>query len=244
MSAPGGRPEAGSGEGATGRPLRLDFRGWLPGEDELLPVIEHLRAGGLLAYPTETVYGLGCLLREDALARLLALKRAGGEKPLLLLVPGKESVAGLAWTEEAAELAGVFWPGAVTLVLPDPEGRYPPAVRSREGNVAVRVSSHPLVRNLVALLGEPLTSTSANRPGEAPAADGETALAAALALGAGEELWVLDAGALPRSAPSTIVDCAAGVPRVLREGATPVRRLRCVLKEIVPPERESDEGER
>ena len=205
-------------------------------------MVEHLRGGGLVAYPTETVYGFGCLLREPALARLVALKGRGADKPLLLLVPGRSAVAGLAWTEEARELAQVFWPGALTLVLGDPGGTFPAATRRRDGAVAVRESPHPLVRKLLALVGEPITSTSANREGEAPATDGDAALAVAEALGAGDEMWVLDQGALPASAPSTIVDCAGGEPRVLRAGATPAYRLRCVLGGIVSPEEESDEG--
>lgn len=221
-------------------PVRLDFRGLLPGDAELHPVVEHLRGGGLLAYPTETVYGFGCLLREAPLRRLRALKRREGEGPLLLLVPDEEAVEALAWTSAARELASAFWPGSLTLVLADPGETFPPEVRSPEGGVAVRRTSHPLARRLVELVGEPLTSTSANAPGRPPASDGEAALAAASLVGAGEEMWVLDAGALPESASSTIVDCTGRVPTVLRAGATPVRRLRCVLPVVAPPERETD----
>ena len=221
-------------------PARLDFRGYLPDEGELRPVVEHLRRGGLVAYPTETVYGFGCLVRPEALARLLALKGREERKPLLLLVPDAGTVARLAWNADARELAGVFWPGAVTLVLRDPEALFPPGVRSPEGHVAVRRTSHPLARRLVELAGEPLTSTSANAPGRAPASDGEQALDAARSVGAGEEMWVLDAGALPESAASTIVDCTGRRARVRRAGATPVHRLRCVLPGIESSRRESD----
>ena len=225
-------------------PLLIDFRAQLPDDVELLPVVDHLRGGGLAAYPTEPVCGFGCLVRPEPLARLGELKGRTKDQPLLLLVSGPQAVAGLVWTEEARELARIFWPGAVTLVLPDPRALFPPGVRSPEGAVAVRRSSHPLAARLVELLDEPLTSTSANQAGGAPASDGECAWAAAEALGAGEEMWVLDAGALPASAPSTIVDCTGPVPRVRRAGATPVHRLRCVLPEIVPPERESDDRSR
>ena len=220
-------------------PRRVDFRGYLPEREELSKVVEHLKQGGLLAYPTETVYGFGCLVRQEGLRRLQALKGRGDDKPLLILVPALESVPELAWGEEARELAQVFWPGAVTLVLRDPEGVYPAGVRSRQGTVAVRQSSHPLARRLVEMLGEPLTSTSANVAGTPPPSDGESAFLAAQSLGAGEELWVLDAGALPASGPSTIVDCTGPVPVVQRAGATPVYRLRCVLPDITPPEKEA-----
>ena len=221
-------------------PRSIDLRAWQPGDDEALaPVVAHLRAGGLIAYPTETVYGFGGRLEPGALARLTALKGRDPEKPFLLLVPDERAVARLAWTEPARELAGVFWPGALTLVLADPDGSFPPGVRSPAGAVAVRRSSHPLARRLVELLGEPITSTSANAPGAAPAASGEEARAAGLALGGAEDLWVLDVGGLPESAPSTIVDCTGEAPRILRAGSTPVRRIRCVLPGI-----ESQDAER
>lgn len=213
-------------------PRRMDLRGLPPEEVDLQPVLEHLRAGGLLAYPTETVYGFGCLLRPHPLERLRALKERRPDRPFLLLVPDRHTADGLAWTPEAAELAEVFWPGSVTLLLADPRRRYPAGVRSPEGAVAVRQTSHELARRLVEALGEPLTSTSANEPGGEPAADGEEALRAGRALGADDDLLVLDVGGLPPSAPSTIVDCSGETPRVLRAGATPVDRLRCVLPGI------------
>src|SRR5690606_20055887 len=115
----------------------------------------------------------------------------------------------------------------LTLVLADPDGTFPPGVRSDAGAVAVRRTSHPVAARLVELLGEPLTSTSANPPGGEPAADGDAAFRAAVEAGAGGETWVLDAGPLPPSPPSTIVDCTGSPPRVRRVGAMPVRRLRC-----------------
>jgi L-threonylcarbamoyladenylate synthase len=211
------------------QPRRLDFVASTLEDDELLPVVQHLRAGGLVAHPTETVYGFGGLARAEPLARLRALKHREHDKPFLLLVPDMRAVAQLAWTEEARELARTFWPGSVTLVLGDPGCSFPPGIRSAEGAVAVRQTAHPLARRVVELVGEPLTSTSANAPGEVPASSGESARAAAVALGAGMEMWVLDAGALPQSSPSTIVDCTGATPRILRAGATPARRIRCVV---------------
>ncbi len=148
---------------------------------------------------------------------------------MLLLVPDREAVSDLTWTPEAIELAEVFWPGSVTLVLADPGARYPEGVRGSDGSVAVRVSPHPLVRELVCGVGGPILSTSANRPGEAPALDAQGALGAALAAGAGEDLWVLDGGALEFSPPSTIIDCSGPEPVVLRQGTIPLGRVRCVL---------------
>jgi L-threonylcarbamoyladenylate synthase len=198
----------------------------------LREIARHLEAGGLVAMPTETVYGFGCALQEEALAAIQRMKGRGAEKPFLVLVPGMAALARLAWTPEARELAEVFWPGALTLVLADPEGLFPPGVRSPAGTVAVRISPQPLARGVVDALGAPLVSTSANRPGEQPARSAEKALGAAWAAGAGAELWVLDGGPLSSSSPSTIVDCSGHRPRVLRAGAIPVDRLRCVLPRI------------
>lgn len=194
--------------------------------------MDHLRAGGLIGYPTETVYGFGGRMSAGALRRLAALKGRDPERPFLLLVSGAEAVPDLAWNEAARTLARTFWPGPLTLVLDDPERTFPGGVRSRTGTVAVRHSPHPLAAGLVERLGEPLTSTSANRPGEQPATDGAAALAAAVGLGAGPDVWVLDVGALPSSPASTIVDCSGPVVRILRAGAIPARRLRGALPEI------------
>ena len=201
-------------------------------EQAVAPVLEHLRGGGLLAYPTETVYGLGGIPSGDVVARLAALKGRKSGKPMLVLIPRKETVDHLIWTEAAAQLASVFWPGSVTLILSDPEAHFPPGVRSSSGAVAVRMSPHPLVKALVEGLDGPLVSTSANKPGEPPALDARQAMELTQGLGVGEELWVLDGGTLPPSPPSTVIDCSGPVPAVVRQGTIPLGRVRCVIPEI------------
>jgi protein-tyrosine phosphatase len=98
--------------------------------------------------------------------------------------------------------------------------------------VAVRVSSHPLVQALLAVFARPLISTSANSPGSLPARTATQALAAGLALGMGDDLWLLDGGPLEPSDPSTIVDCTRPEPMVVRPGAIPLEWLRSVVPEI------------
>lgn len=213
-------------------PRLLDLRGAPPPPEVLAEVTDHLVAGGLVAMPTETVYGFGCLVQEEPLGRLQGLKGRGPEKPFLLLIPGVDAVPGLDWVPPARELAEVFWPGALTLILRDPEGSFPPGVRNAAGGVAVRVSPHPLVRAVMGHLGRPLVSTSANTPGGLPALSGPEALSAARDLEAGEGLWVLDGGVLGASDPSTIIDCTGAEPVIRREGAIPGNRLRCVLPTI------------
>jgi L-threonylcarbamoyladenylate synthase len=213
-------------------PAVLDVRAIAPDSPELSSVSRHLRSGGLVGYPTETVYGFGGLCLPDAVRRLETLKRRDAPKPFLLLVPDIRSVEGLSWTDEARELARIFWPGSLTLVLPDPSRVFPAAVRSPVGGVAVRVSPHPLVRVLLQTLQAPLTSTSANAPGAPPARSGREAHQVARELGAGSEMWILDGGGLPASGPSTIVDFTGPRPTVLREGTIPVSRLGCALPEL------------
>ena len=213
-------------------PRVIDVRDTTRAAHTLDSVLEHVSVGGLLAYPTETVYGFGGVLTRSVIEGLVALKGRDRAKPMLLLVPDREAVSDLTWTPEAIELAEVFWPGSVTLVLSGPGARYPDGVRGPAGNVAIRVSPHLLVRELVRGLGGPILSTSANRSGEPPALDAQSALGAAVAAGAGEELWVLDGGDLDPSRPSTIIDCSGPVPVVLRQGAVPLGQVRCVLPGI------------
>lgn len=213
-------------------PRHVDLRDRSLQDVDLGPVVAHLRAGGLLGYPTETVYGFGGRCSADAVGRLAALKGRDPARPFLLLIAGAEAVPRLAWSEGARMLAAALWPGPLTLVLADPEGTFPVGIRSPAGTVAVRQSPHPLAARLVQRLGEPVTSTSANRAGERPATDGAEALAVAVGLGAGPDTWVLDVGRLPPSPASTIVDCSGRVPRIVRAGAVPAHRLRDALPEI------------
>lgn len=193
---------------------------WQAGEDRLR---QHLHAGGLIAYPTETVYGFGCALVPEALRRLTRLKGRGPDQPFLLLIRDPEDVRELAWTESARRLAGAFWPGPLTLALADPQRRFPDAVRSLSGTVAVRVSPHPATAAILAACDGPVTSTSANRPGQPPSLDAD---AAARSFGTDiSSALVLDGGTLPPSEPSTILDCAGPTPRVVRAGALSIREI-------------------
>jgi len=211
-------------------PARLDLRA--DPEADLHEVAAHLRAGRLIAYPTETVYGLGGAVTEDAVRALRHRKGREDDKPFIALVSSAEAVRKLAWTAAARALAEIFWPGPLTLVLDDPSGIFPVGVRDeRTGAVGVRVSPHPLVRRLVEALGGPLTSTSLNEPGRPPATSGTEAVEVVRALG-GRDVLVLDTGTLPPSSPSTVVDCRGPEPVVLRAGSVPTERLRCAIPEI------------
>lgn len=194
-------------------------------------VADHLRQGGLVAYPTETVYGFGCTLDPTALERLARLKSREGAKAFLLLVLDRSQLPGLDWTQDARRLAEAFWPGPLTLALRALRP-FPARVTGAGGTVAVRATSHPGIRTLLAALGEPITSTSVNLPGEPPASDAEEVERVVAAVGAGDALWILDGGPLPPSPPSTIVDCSIAPPRILRHGAVTVEELRRVVDGI------------
>ena len=207
-----------------------DARAVVPG------VREHLRGGGLLAYPTETVYGLGSRPVEADVLALAALKGRARDKPFLLLVASREmaEAQGLAFNESARALARAFWPGPLTLVLPGGSGRLPDLLRGPEGVIAVRWTSHTRMALLIASLGEPLTSTSANLPGSPPAPGVDAILRDFAAAVTGGRLLVLDGGVLGNRPPSTVVDCTGALPRVVRSGAISLAELRAGAGMLAP----------
>lgn len=197
--------------------------------DTIAPrVAAHLASGDVLGYPTDTVYGLGSAPTEAGLDALAALKGRAPDKPFLLLVSGTEMLErlGLVRGPAARVLAREFWPGPLTLVLRGAEGVLPDRLRSPGGGIAVRWPALPPLARLVARLGYPITSTSANRPG-GPTAPGATGIAELFpeAVEAGT-LLVVDGGVLGNVPPSTLVDCTDAVPRLVREGAIPRDELR------------------
>ena len=199
-------------------------------------VVAHLGRGGLLAYPTETVYGLGSDPTESALAALAELKGRPPDKPFLLLVASRTMAEhwGLVFSPAARALSDVFWPGPLTLVLRGGEGRLPDQLRGREGGIAVRHTSHPGVVRLVAALARPLTSTSANRPGDPPAPGADRIADVFRPEIEQGLLLVLDGGVLGNVPPSTLVDCTGPVPRLVREGAIPRAELRRAAGRMAP----------
>ena len=214
----------------------LAFRSPADCDAVLAQVRAHLVQGGLLAYPTETVYGLGSAPTEGPLAALATLKGRPARKPFLLLVSSRDMAEawGLVMPPGAEALAREFWPGPLTLVLPGGAGRLPERLRGPEGGIAVRHTSHQLVARLVRGLGFPLTSTSANSPGEAPAPGPEAIQALFPREIAAGDLLVLDGGPLGNVPPSTIVDCTGPMPVLVREGAIPRAELRARVGSFSP----------
>src|SRR5690349_23151658 len=197
-------------------------------EAAIAPTIAHLQSGGVLAYPTETVYGFGGAVDYESVERLVKLKRRPSAKPFLLLISASDMLTrlGLHLTRSAARIAARHWPGPVTLVLPGGERRVPDRLRGPEGGIAVRWTPHAGIARLIRAHGDAITSTSANRPGVPPATSAGEILSQwsdAIARG---QLRVLDGGRLTPSPPSTVVDCTGRRPRVIRPGAIPATKLR------------------
>lgn len=198
---------------------------------ELDEAARRLAAGELVVHPTEAVYGIGGLLEDHPLA---ALRRMKGRPTdgFVVLAPSAESV-GRALGPVGRALARAFWPGPLTLVVDDPEDRFHPAAKAADGSVALRAPDHPVAQVLLARAGRPITSTSANPPGEPPAATAAAARRAARAMG--RELFVVDAGPLPGGAPSTLVRLTPdGAPVVLRQGPVGADAVAAALGEATP----------
>ena len=219
----------------TATSLALPF--WSPDEIEaaLPETIAHLNARRVLAYPTETVYGFGGAVDRESVANLIALKGRPPNKPFLLIVASSEMITrlGLHLTSFASQLAARFWPGPLTLVLPGGERRVPEQLRGPEGGIAVRWTPHAGLSRLVQAYGEPITSTSANRPGVLPATNAHEIVdqwSEAVHRG---NLRVLDGGQLISSQPSTVVDCTGRHPRVIRPGAITAETLRKSVPDVI-----------
>lgn len=194
-------------------------------------VLDHLAGDGLIAYPTETVYGFGGAVTPAAVAALRALKRREPLKSFLLLVDGPQRVHGVRWSDASQAIAARFWPGPLTLAVPAEQGTFPEGILSPEGWVALRASPHPLVQALTHAWGGAITSTSANAPGSPPARDAAEVVAALQALDA-HDVLVLDGGTLPESPSSTIVAVEDHTARILRAGAVATEDLRNQLSGI------------
>ncbi len=210
---------------------------WSPPEVEaaIAGTITHLASSGILAYPTETVYGFGSAIDSASVERLVTMKHRPAGKPFLLLIAASEMIdrLGLQLSRSASLLAARFWPGPLTLVLSGGERRVSPRLRGPEGGIAVRWTSHTGLQRLISAMGDPLTSTSANRPGLPPAMSAGDILSAWSSEVASGTIRLLDGGALKASSPSTVVDCTSKRLRVIRPGAIAASALRESVPDLI-----------
>jgi len=201
-----------------------------PREDRLAEAVEAIEAGGVLALPTETFYGLACdAFNVEALVRINRLKGKPADSPNLLLISDPAQVEAVADSvpQRFHELSELFWPGPLTLVVTAAE-RVPVEVTGGGGMVAVRVPGLALPRRIARALGRPITGPSANIHGRPSC---RTALEVAETFG--EELeMILDGGSTAAGKPSTILDLTGPVPRILREGILPASSLEPFLPEL------------
>jgi L-threonylcarbamoyladenylate synthase len=187
-----------------------------PDEDIIREMAWILKLGNLIIFPTETFYGLGAhALNRRALERIYRLKERPRHLPMLCLVDGRDRLAALAksvppWVQVLME---AFWPGPLTLVLPGRED-LPEPLLGVMGGVAVRWSPHPVAQLLPTFLEAPVVGTSANLSGERPPTRVQE-LTARIRHGV---MGILDGGATPGGAPSTVLDCTDWPARVVREG--------------------------
>lgn len=191
--------------------------------DVLERAVQALRRGEVIAFPTDTVYGLGAhAFLPDAVRRLYEVKRRPLHVPIPLLLPDAqvltqlcEEIPPLTW-----EIAAHFWPGALSLVLRR-SSLVPDMVTAGGSTVAVRVPDHPWVRELCRCLGAPLAATSANRHCEAEpvtVAEVQAALGGLISL-------ILDGGPCPGGIPSTVLDLTLSPPAILRRGPITAEQL-------------------
>ncbi|MDG4828785.1 L-threonylcarbamoyladenylate synthase [Solwaraspora sp. WMMD1047] len=191
--------------------------------------IEAVRNGELVVLPTDTVYGVGAdAFTHHAVKALLNAKGRGPDMPPPVLVGSRHTLDGLVFMlpQVARDLVEAFWPGALTVVV-----EHSPSLRwdlgDTQGTVAVRMPLHPVALEVLRETG-PMAVSSANKHGQ-PAA--VTAAEARDQLGYAVRAY-LEAGPCPDPVPSTIVDVTGEVPRVLREGAIPLEKLRDVVPDI------------
>jgi L-threonylcarbamoyladenylate synthase len=186
-------------------------------ERALDEAVRAIRRGGLVAMPTDTLYGLGVdPFRADAVARVFDVKGRSAEKALPLLAADAAQVSEHIGTLPplAARLASRFWPGPLTLLVAAPSA-LAAGVSGETGKVGIRVPAHRVARALCQACGVPLTATSANISGEAPSANPDEV---ARALGSRIDV-LIDAGTAPGGPPSTIVDATGEEPVLVRAGA-------------------------
>lgn len=188
----------------------------LSGPEAIAAAIAELNAGRPIAFPTETVYGLGAdALDEDAVRSVFTLKGRPSSNPLIVHVSGIEMARSLVsdWSEQAERVAKAHWPGPVTIVLSRSD-RVPDAVSAGGSTVAIRCPAHPIALALIEAFSRPIVGPSANPSGWISPTLPEHVLAGF----PDESLVIVDGGACHAGIESTVLDLSAESPRVLRPG--------------------------
>ncbi len=183
-------------------------------------IISALKAGEVLVYPTETVYGLGCdATNSEAVNKIFAIKKRQQEKSVLVIAADLSMMMDyIEWSPKLQELSDKYWPGPLTIVVPIKfQNNLAPGVIAPDNTIAFRVTDHPLAHELSKQLGRPIVSTSANIAAMANPYD----IQEVLQMFSNEEYQpgiIIDGGELPHQSPSTIVKIVGEEVVVLRQG--------------------------
>lgn len=208
--------------------------------EDIAHAVALLRSGRLVAFPTETVYGLGAdATSAGAVREVFRVKGRPAGNPLIVHVADEAMARRVcaAWPARAAALVTAFWPGPLTLVLPKSDV-IPPEVTAGGGTVGVRCPGHPLTLALIEAFGAPLVGPSANRSGGVSPTCAEHVREAF----APAEVFVLDGGPCLRGVESTVLDLTAEPARILRPGVVTAEEIAAVLRSEVATEHGSPSG--
>jgi L-threonylcarbamoyladenylate synthase len=186
-----------------------------------------MKKGGSIVFPTNSFYGLGVdAFDARAVDDVFRIKKRDRQKPLLILIAHQRDLTPLVRSipKEADKLMENYWPGSLTLVF-ESSDRLPPNLTGHTGKIGIRLASHAVAASLVKAAGSPITATSANLSGKG----GCTEVSMLDRSIVDHVDMVLDAGALPGGAGSSVVDVTVSPPKILREGAVRAERIRETL---------------
>jgi L-threonylcarbamoyladenylate synthase len=200
-------------------------------EKQIQQAVAILKEGGVVAYPTDTVYGLGaCMTDVTAVDRIFQVKGRPKGMALPVLLADKAQIKEIVavFPENAQRLAEAFFPGALTIILPKSD--YVPDIITGGGKtVAFRIPNHPVPLALIEGLGKPIVGTSANLSGQPSALT-----AAEVQTQIGDKIdMVIDGGRCPGGIESTVIDLSGDKPSIRRQGAISLERLRNILPDII-----------
>lgn len=202
-----------------------------PDIESLQICAEILKTGGTVAFPTETVYGLGANgLDVSAVKKIFEAKGRPGDNPLILHLTNINDIEkySLSFSNEARLLAKIFWPGSLSIILKKKD-IIPDLVTGGLNTVAFRIPSNPIARKLISLTGLPIAAPSANLSGKPSTTDGKHVI---------EDLFgkvdaIIDAGKCEVGLESTVVDMVSYPPAVLRPGGIPFEKIRMIIPELI-----------
>ncbi|NQV85257.1 MAG: threonylcarbamoyl-AMP synthase [Rhodospirillales bacterium] len=204
---------------------------------------ETLRTGGLVAFPTETVYGLGCNATDgEAVARVFAAKDRPRFNPLIVHVQDTDAARNIViFNDTADRLTEAFWPGALTLVLPRRDDRVSLLVSAGLETLAIRTPDHPVAQALLVESGLPIAAPSANRAGRiSPTAAGHVVFSLPGSADGGPTI-ILDGGPCRVGVESTVVDLSGDAPTLLRPGGVAQEDIEACIGPLAQPSASDDE---